>query len=72
MMLIISLISDDYASTRVAVLSYSRYCRYRATLKRLEEVEDIEVKTAILETLSGFIPTCSNTRIMFCKVSLKR
>ena len=53
--------------SNVTVLSYSRYCRYRATLKRLEHVENDEIRNKLIETLSGFVATQPNTRIMFVK-----
>lgn len=53
--------------SNVTVLSYSRYCRYRATLKRLENVENSELRNKLIETLSGFVASQPNTRIMFVK-----
>ena len=54
----------------MTVLSFSRYCRYRAILKRLEGVEDQYIRTKLIETLSGFVASQPNTRIMFCKESI--
>lgn len=59
--------SDGNLHSNVTVLSYSRYCRYRATLKRLEHVENNEIRNKLIETLSGFVATQPNTRIMFVK-----
>lgn len=54
----------------MTVLSYSRYCRYRATVKRLENIEDNQIRIKLIETLSGFIASQPNTRIMFAKESI--
>lgn len=59
--------AEGNTHTNVTILSYSRYCRYRATLKRLESVQDQWIRTKLIETLSGFVATQPNTRIMFCK-----
>lgn len=66
-MIIFSFITELNSRTKVAVLSYTRYCRYRATLKRLEGVEDDWIKNYLIEALGGFIATSPNTRVMFCK-----
>lgn len=54
----------------MTILSYSRYCRYRATLKRLEHVSDDHVRVKLIETLSGFVASQPNTRIMFAKETI--
>jgi len=54
----------------VTVLSYSRYCRYRATQKRLEAVQDEYTRNKLIETLSGFVASQPNTRIMFVKETI--
>jgi hypothetical protein len=59
--------ADGNLHSNVTVLSYSRYCRYRATLKRLENIENCEVRNKLIETLSGFVAPQPNTRIMFVK-----
>lgn len=59
--------ADGNLHSNVTVLSYSRYCRYRATLKRFENVEDADVRNKMIETLSGFVASQPNTRIMFAK-----
>lgn len=51
-------------------MSFSRYCRYRATLKRLEGIDDQYICNKLIETLSGFVASQPNTRIMFCKESI--
>lgn len=56
--------------SNVTILSYSRYCRYRATLKRLEHVNDDQVRVKLIETLSGFVASQPNTRIMFAKETI--
>lgn len=56
--------------SNITVLSYSRYCRYRATLKRLEHIEDNQIRINLIETLSGFVASQPNTRIMFAKETI--
>uniref|UniRef100_A0A182T663 ARID domain-containing protein n=1 Tax=Anopheles maculatus TaxID=74869 RepID=A0A182T663_9DIPT len=53
--------------SKVAVLSFSRYCRYRALLKRLEGVQHAWLRNALVETLGGFVAPVPDMRIMFCK-----
>lgn len=53
--------------SNVTVLSYSRYCRYRATIKRLEHITDSQIRNKLIATLSGFVATQPNIRIMFAK-----
>uniref|UniRef100_A0A336MD33 CSON015346 protein n=1 Tax=Culicoides sonorensis TaxID=179676 RepID=A0A336MD33_CULSO len=53
--------------SKVSVISYSRYCRYRATLKRLESVEDEWVRSTLVETITGFVANSPNMKIMFCR-----
>lgn len=55
--------------TKVAVISYPRYCRYRATLKRLENVGDEWLRTTLAQALGGFVAAAPDTRVMFCKVN---
>lgn len=49
------------------MLSYPRYCRYRATQRRLENIEDDEIRSTLIESLSGFIAARPNTKVMFCR-----
>lgn len=53
--------------TGILVLSYPRYCRYRALMKRLEAVEDRWLKNTIVQALGGFSSPCRSTRVLFCK-----
>lgn len=64
------LLLDGNLHSNVTVLSYPRYCRYRATLKRLEHIEDSQTRVKLIETLSGFIASQPNTRIMFAKETI--
>jgi hypothetical protein len=59
--------TDENQSPRIIVLSFPRYCRYRAILKRLEDVEDVWLRNTLIQHLCGFAATTPNTRIMFCK-----
>lgn len=56
--------------TKVAVISYPRYCRYRATLKRLENVSDEWLHTTLAQALGGFVAAAPDTHVMFCKVNV--
>lgn len=58
---------SDYSSqTKVVVLSYPRYCRYRALLRRLEGAEPSWLCSSIAAALGGFTAT-PGTRILFCR-----
>lgn len=61
-------ISETHSRSKIAVVSYPRYCRYRATLKRLENVEDEWLRNTLVEALGGFVSSGPDTRVMFCKV----
>lgn len=51
------------------MISFPRYCRYRATLKRLEGVSDEWLRKTLVQALCGFVSYGTETRVMFCKVS---
>ncbi|XP_044762442.1 AT-rich interactive domain-containing protein 5B-like isoform X2 [Coccinella septempunctata] len=51
----------------VVILSYPKYCRYRAMMRRLEGVEDEYLKHTIVKALGGFSCCGKNTRVMFCR-----
>lgn len=51
----------------VVILSYPRYCRYRAMMRRLEGLEDKYLKYKLVKALGGFAVNFKNTRVMFCK-----
>lgn len=51
----------------VLILSYPKYCRYRAMMKRLENVENDHLKLKIINALGGFAVVSRNTRILFCR-----
>lgn len=53
-------------NTRVVVLSYPRYCRYRALLRRLEGSEPSWLSTALAAALGGFT-ALPGTRVLFCR-----
>lgn len=57
-----------YSRSKIAVVSYARYCRYRSTLKRLESVADDWLRNTLIEALGGFTSSGPDTRVMFCKV----
>ncbi|KAJ8921969.1 hypothetical protein NQ315_008606, partial [Exocentrus adspersus] len=51
----------------VIILSFPKYCRYRAMMKRLEGVENLYLKYKIVNALGGFYVSHPNTRVLFCK-----
>lgn len=57
----------DKFTSNITVLSYPRYCRFRATLKRLEGVTDGWLKNSVVAALCGFTGMSSNYRVMFCR-----
>lgn len=65
------LVSEDEEisskSQSVVVLSYPRYCRYRAIMKRVESVEGKWLQSQVIRALGGFSCTSKNTRVLFCK-----
>ncbi|XP_034181511.2 uncharacterized protein LOC117604966 isoform X1 [Osmia lignaria lignaria] len=54
------------AQTKVVVLSYPRYCRYRALLRRLEGAEPSWLCSSVAAALGGFTAT-PGTRVLFCR-----
>ncbi|XP_031622647.1 uncharacterized protein LOC116340337 [Contarinia nasturtii] len=58
---------ETYSRSNVAVISFPRYCRYRATLKRLEGVGDEWLRQTLVQALCGFVSYGPDTRVMFCK-----
>ncbi|XP_060523945.1 uncharacterized protein LOC132700561 [Cylas formicarius] len=51
----------------VVILSFQKYCRYRAMMKRLEGVENLYLKYKIVNALGGFYVKHHNTRVLFCR-----
>lgn len=58
--------SDCGFQTKVVVLSYPRYCRYRALLRRLEGAEPSWLCSSIAAALGGFTAT-PGTKVLFCR-----
>ncbi|XP_070530554.1 uncharacterized protein [Cardiocondyla obscurior] len=52
--------------TKVVVLSYPRYCRYRALLRRLEGAEPSWLCSSVAAALGGFT-AIPGTRVLFCR-----
>lgn len=52
--------------SRVVVLSYPRYCRYRALLRRLEGSEPSWLASSVAAALGGFT-ALPGTRVLFCR-----
>ncbi|XP_017776726.1 PREDICTED: uncharacterized protein LOC108562803 [Nicrophorus vespilloides] len=53
--------------TSVVILSYPRYCRYRALMKRLEGIDNELVRHKIIHAWGGIRVRSDNTRVLFCK-----
>ncbi|KAL1505944.1 hypothetical protein ABEB36_005388 [Hypothenemus hampei] len=51
----------------VIILSFPKYCRYRAMMRRLEDVENLYLKYKIVNALGGFYVKHPNTRVLFCR-----
>lgn len=51
----------------MVVLSFPRYCRYRALMKRLEGVHNKWLRNSLVQALGGFSVPCRDTRVLFCK-----
>ncbi|XP_023021773.2 uncharacterized protein [Leptinotarsa decemlineata] len=58
---------QEKTGPHVVILSFPKYCRYRAMMKRLEGVEDVYLKYKIVNALGGFYVIHPNTRVLFCK-----
>ncbi|XP_054009384.1 uncharacterized protein LOC128892840 isoform X2 [Hylaeus anthracinus] len=58
--------TECVTQTKVVVLSYPRYCRYRALLRRLEGAEPSWLCSSIAAALGGFTAT-PGTRVLFCR-----
>lgn len=54
-------------AANVAVMSYPRYCRYRAIQKRLEGCEDEWLHLAAVIAIGGFSGKLPGCRVMFCR-----
>lgn len=59
--------SSIWDSCGVVVLSFPRYCRYRALMKRLEGVHNKWLRNSLVQALGGFSVPCRDTRVLFCK-----
>ncbi|XP_050397275.1 AT-rich interactive domain-containing protein 5B isoform X1 [Patella vulgata] len=55
-----------YSLPQVIIQSYPQYCRFRAALKRLENVQDKWLKNALVCALGGFTTKSKNCRILYC------
>ncbi|KAI8774909.1 AT-rich interactive domain-containing protein 5B [Biomphalaria glabrata] len=54
-------------AANLAVLSYPKYCRYRAMRKRLEGCENEWLHLAIVVAIGGFSGRAPGCKVMFCK-----
>ncbi|XP_076367852.1 uncharacterized protein LOC143255684 isoform X2 [Tachypleus tridentatus] len=51
----------------VMILSYARYCRYRAILKRIDGGNDQWTENLLVAALGGFSLPAKNTYVVFCR-----
>ncbi|GAB0098650.1 ARID DNA-binding domain [Sergentomyia squamirostris] len=51
----------------VSVVSFSKYCRFRALMKRIEHIESDWLRNALIDALGGSAIDSTCSRIMFCK-----
>ncbi|KAH9513260.1 AT-rich interactive domain-containing protein 5B [Bulinus truncatus] len=54
-------------AVNIAILSYPKYCRYRAMRKRLEGCENQWLHLAIVVAIGGFTGRAPGCRVMFCR-----
>ncbi|XP_070539979.1 AT-rich interactive domain-containing protein 5B-like [Ptychodera flava] len=59
--------ADNDNSTKVIILSYPKYCRYKAILKRIQHMRDYWLGDTLVMALGGFTVKHPNTRILYCK-----
>ncbi|CAH0559488.1 unnamed protein product, partial [Brassicogethes aeneus] len=59
--------TTDNSGPSVIILSYPKYARYRAMMKRLESVEDDYLKMKLVVALGGFSAISRDTRVLFCR-----
>ncbi|XP_058809368.1 AT-rich interactive domain-containing protein 5B-like [Phymastichus coffea] len=58
--------NNSSEGTKVVVLSYPRYCRYRALMRRLEGSEPKWLASSAVAALGGFA-ALPGTRVLFCR-----
>ena len=65
-------VSDDTkkCGSEVMVISYPQYCRFKAVLKRLENLTDKWLKSAIVSAIGGFTVGAAECRVLFCRDAL--
>ncbi|XP_005097517.1 AT-rich interactive domain-containing protein 5B isoform X2 [Aplysia californica] len=56
-------------AANVAVMSYPKYCRYRAVMRRLEGCENEWLHVAVVLAIGGYAAKAPGCRVMFCKDS---
>ncbi|XP_015917137.1 AT-rich interactive domain-containing protein 5B isoform X2 [Parasteatoda tepidariorum] len=59
---------DESKDTKVLVLSYQSYCRYRTILRRLDGGDPNEwLQNDMVLALGGFAPPSNKTHVLFCR-----
>ncbi|CAL1538842.1 unnamed protein product [Lymnaea stagnalis] len=59
-------------AANLAILSYPKYCRYRAMRKRLEGCENQWLHLAIVVAIGGFSGRAPGCRVMFCRETFEQ
>lgn len=57
----------DNSNTSVVVLSYPRYCRYRAIIQGMAQMGKNGMQHKVLNALGGIIVKSNKTRVLFCR-----
>ncbi|XP_033102973.1 AT-rich interactive domain-containing protein 5B-like [Anneissia japonica] len=52
---------------RVHIVSYPNYCRYKAVLKRIENMPERMLTDAYVTVLGGIVTPYRNTKLLFCR-----
>ncbi|XP_078269367.1 aT-rich interactive domain-containing protein 5B [Rhinoraja longicauda] len=59
--------SDDSDDTKIIVLSYPQYCRYRTMLKRIQNRSSLWLVDQFVMALGGIAILNKSTRILYCR-----
>ena len=51
----------------VVIMTYPKYCRYRAVLKRIETVSEAWLKNVLVMAIGGLTSMQRGMRVMFCR-----
>ncbi|KAK7110247.1 AT-rich interactive domain-containing protein 5B-like isoform X2 [Littorina saxatilis] len=60
-------VEDGRLVAPVVIMTYPKYCRYRAVLKRIESLTDAWLKNTLVMAIGGLTSLHRGMRIMFCR-----